>query len=51
MIGSVHTAVDLRHVPADPVLVRVEQGLNVHLDRDTVVRKRRSLGARTERGT
>ncbi|MFD4241478.1 hypothetical protein ACFWP3_07775 [Streptomyces sp. NPDC058525] len=51
MVDSAHAAVDLRHVPADPVLVRVEQGLNVRLDRDTLVSKRRSLGARTERGT
>ncbi|MFC9328616.1 hypothetical protein [Kitasatospora sp. NPDC057015] len=32
-------------------LSRVEQGLEVEFDRATVVRKRRSVGARTDRGT
>ncbi|MEU2513703.1 hypothetical protein [Streptomyces syringium] len=44
-------AVDLRHTPVDGVLNRVEKALQVRLARDTVVRKRRSVGARTEGGT
>lgn len=44
-------AVDLRAVPVDDVLDRVEQTLQVVLDRDTLVRKRRSVGGRTDRGT
>lgn len=35
----------------DEVLQRVEAALGTRLDRTTVVRKRRSVGARTERGT
>lgn len=42
---------DLRKEPVEDVLRRVESGLGVHLDRDSVVTKRRSLGARTDRGT
>ncbi|MFJ6212026.1 hypothetical protein ACIQGZ_01590 [Streptomyces sp. NPDC092296] len=42
---------DLRRVPVDEVLERVETALGTRLDRATVVRKRRSVGARTERGT
>lgn len=44
-------AVDLRIEPVDEVLDRVERCLQVHLDRDSVVRKRRSVGARTDRDT
>ncbi|MGW2081580.1 hypothetical protein ACWCOW_32440 [Streptomyces sp. NPDC001939] len=44
-------AVDLRVEPVDSVLDRVEQSLQAKLDRETVVRKRRSVGARTERRT
>lgn len=51
MAGSVPALVDLRQHPVEGVLIRVEQGLNVHLDRNDVVRKCRSVGARTERGT
>lgn len=43
--------VDLRREPVDGVLDRVERSLQVHLDRETVVRKRRSVGARTDRDT
>ncbi|MDF3290156.1 phosphotransferase [Streptomyces silvisoli] len=42
-------AVDLRTEPVDRVFDQVEQSLGVHLDRETVVRKRRSVGARTDR--
>ncbi|WP_327745393.1 hypothetical protein OHO28_43575 [Streptomyces europaeiscabiei] len=44
-------AVDLRVEPVDDVLDRVERSLQVHLDQGTVVRKRRSVGARTDRDT
>jgi len=43
------TAVDLRVEPVGSVLERVEEALQVRLDRATVVRKRRSVGARTDR--
>ncbi|MDI3422932.1 hypothetical protein [Streptomyces luteolus] len=42
---------DLRVDPVDEVLDRVETSLRTHLERGTVVRKRRSVGARTDRGT
>ncbi|MCC9309420.1 hypothetical protein LN042_20440 [Kitasatospora sp. RB6PN24] len=42
---------DLRRVPLDEVLERVEVALGTPLDRATVIRKRRSVGARSERGT
>ncbi|MFF1791900.1 phosphotransferase [Kitasatospora sp. NPDC058243] len=42
---------DLRRAPVDEVLVRVETALGTQLDRATVVRKRRSVGAGTARGT
>ncbi|MFF2375020.1 hypothetical protein ACFVUW_11620 [Streptomyces xiamenensis] len=42
---------DLRREPVDVVVDRVERSLQVRLDQDTVVRKRRSVGARTDRGT
>ncbi|MFD7782209.1 hypothetical protein ACFV4Q_03810 [Streptomyces nojiriensis] len=53
MTGSLPIAaqVDLRRQPVDDVLARVEQTLHVRLDRQALVRKRRSLGGRTERGT
>ncbi|MFE1252006.1 hypothetical protein [Streptomyces sp. NPDC058735] len=44
-------AVDLRVEPVDDVLEHVERSLQMQLLRDTVVRKRRSVGARTDRGT
>ncbi|MFI9273933.1 hypothetical protein ACIGXM_24980 [Kitasatospora sp. NPDC052896] len=43
--------VDLRVEPVDEVLDRVEQALQVRLERGTVVRKRRSVGAQTDRDT
>ena len=42
-------AVDLRVESAQDVLERVEHALHVRLDQKTVVRKRRSIGARTDR--
>ncbi|MFE9968814.1 hypothetical protein [Streptomyces sp. NPDC005525] len=44
-------SVDLRKEPVEAVLDRVERSLGVRLDHETVVRKRRSVGARTGRGT
>jgi hypothetical protein len=44
-------ALDLRVERVDDVLERVEKSLHVRLDRNSVVRKRRSIGARTHRGT
>ncbi|MEH6373767.1 hypothetical protein V7793_05325 [Streptomyces sp. KLMMK] len=43
--------VDLRSAPVDSVLDRGEKALQIRLERGTVVRKRRSVGACTERGT
>ncbi|KOV59179.1 hypothetical protein [Streptomyces sp. MMG1121] len=53
MTSSVSTArsVDLRTEPVEQVLDHVEQSLRTHLDRDTVVCKRRTVGARTDRDT
>ena len=42
---------DLRSHPRDEVLERVEKALDVRLDRTGLVRKRRSIGAATDRGT
>lgn len=42
---------DLRVEPVDEVLDHVERALQTRLTRDTVVRKRRSVGARTDRDT
>ncbi|MFD9488686.1 hypothetical protein [Streptomyces sp. NPDC059991] len=44
-------SVDLRKEPMEAVLDSVERMLGVRLDRETVVRKRRSVGARTDRRT
>ncbi|PJJ03496.1 hypothetical protein BX264_3881 [Streptomyces sp. 2333.5] len=44
-------SVDLRVEPVGNVLDHVARSLQVELDRDTVVRKRRSVGARTDRRT
>lgn len=44
-------ALDLRAEPREDVLARVEQALGVRLDRAGEVRKRRSVGAATDRGT
>ncbi|MBP5906159.1 hypothetical protein F3K40_10920 [Streptomyces sp. LBUM 1478] len=48
---SMAQAVDLRVQPVDDVLERVERSLQVHLLPETLVRKRRSVGARTDRDT
>ncbi|MFF4606114.1 hypothetical protein ACFY12_25660 [Streptomyces sp. NPDC001339] len=48
---SASTSVDLRVEPVDVVLDEVERVLQTQLDRATLVRKRRSLGACTDRGT
>ncbi|WP_328831184.1 hypothetical protein OHT77_28025 [Streptomyces sp. NBC_00252] len=48
---STGQAVDLRVQPVDEVLDRVERSLQVGLLPDTMVRKRRSVGARTDRDT
>ncbi|MFD3354835.1 hypothetical protein [Streptomyces fradiae] len=44
-------AVNLRVEPVDEVLDRVERSLQTRLNRDTAVRKRRSVGALTDRDT
>ncbi|MDV5145441.1 hypothetical protein R1T08_14775 [Streptomyces sp. SBC-4] len=44
-------SVDLRKEPVEAVLDRVERSLGVRLGQEPVVRKRRSLGARTDRNT
>ncbi|MFF8959119.1 hypothetical protein [Streptomyces sp. NPDC014894] len=44
-------SVDLRVEPVDKVLERVTRSLQTRLDPGTAVRKRRSVGARTGRGT
>ncbi|MEU5048653.1 hypothetical protein [Streptomyces sp. NPDC021096] len=49
--ASATAAFDLRIEPTDIVLGEAEQMLRTHLDRATLVRKRRSLGARTDRDT
>ncbi|MFF1497215.1 phosphotransferase [Streptomyces sp. NPDC058304] len=53
MTGSLPVAaqVDLRCQPVEDVLERAEEALHVRLDRHALVRKRRSLGGRTARGT
>jgi hypothetical protein len=45
------TVADLRADPRDDVLHRVEKALDVQLDRAGEVRKRRSIGTTTDRGT
>ncbi|SEK66233.1 hypothetical protein SAMN05414137_10323 [Streptacidiphilus jiangxiensis] len=44
-------SVDLRLEPVEEILARAESALQVQLDRATLVRKRRSIGAVTTRGT
>ncbi|MFE3375810.1 hypothetical protein [Streptomyces anulatus] len=44
-------SVDLRKDPVEAALDRAERMLGVRLDHETLVRKRRSVGARTDRGT
>lgn len=43
--------VDLRVEPVDDTLDRVERSFQMRFDRETVVRKRRSVGGQTDRGT
>lgn len=50
-LGSPVRPRDLRKESVDDVLTSVEAGLGVTLDRATVARKRRSVGARSDRGT
>ncbi|MFE2426958.1 hypothetical protein ACFXJ5_09415 [Streptomyces sp. NPDC059373] len=49
--ASTARAVDLRVEPVDEVLDRVERSLQARLDRNSIVRKRRSVGGRTDRDT
>ncbi|MFD9973236.1 hypothetical protein ACFWZR_02845 [Streptomyces sp. NPDC059017] len=49
--ASATATFDLRVEPTDVVLDEVEQMLGIQLDPATLVRKRRSLGARTDRDT
>ena len=44
-------SVDLRVEPVDDVLDRAERSFQMRFDPETVVRKRRSVGGRTDRGT
>lgn len=49
--SSTTVSVDLRVQQVDEVLSRVEHALGVRFELGTVVRKRRTVGARTDRGT
>ncbi|MDT0456739.1 hypothetical protein RM550_13495 [Streptomyces sp. DSM 41527] len=49
--SSAKASADLRVEPLDGVLDEVERALRTQLDRDSLVRKRRTLGAPTDRGT
>ncbi|MFD5427130.1 hypothetical protein [Streptomyces sp. NPDC127084] len=49
--GGAAAQVDLRRQPVEDVLERVEAALRVRLDRQALVRKRRSLGGCTDRRT
>ncbi|MGW2720474.1 hypothetical protein [Streptomyces sp. NPDC001492] len=51
MTLPVPRSVDLRRESIGGVLDRVERSLQLGLDRETVVRKRRTVGARTDRNT
>lgn len=48
---SATAPVDLRVEPVDDILDETERALRTRLDRETLLRKRRSLGARTDRGS
>ncbi|WP_406130378.1 hypothetical protein OHQ89_16085 [Streptomyces canus] len=48
---STGQVIDLRVQPVDEVLGRIERSLQVHLVPGSLVRKRRSVGARTDRDT
>ncbi|MGW2702289.1 hypothetical protein [Streptomyces sp. NPDC001340] len=45
------TSIDLRVQPVDEVLERVQRALDVRVEPESLVRKRRTVGARTDRGT
>lgn len=45
------TSIDLRVQPVDEVLEHVQCALDVRVDPESLVRKRRTVGARTDRGT
>ncbi|MEW2438622.1 hypothetical protein AB0952_31475 [Streptomyces caniferus] len=49
--SSANASADLRVEPLDGVLDEVERALRTQLDRGSLVRKRRTLGAPTDRGT
>ncbi|WP_406209725.1 hypothetical protein [Streptomyces decoyicus] len=49
--SSANASADLRVAPLDGVLDEVERALRTQLDRGSLVRKRRTLGAPTDRGT
>lgn len=49
--GPPQRALDLRRTQVADVLDRVERALQTRLERDQAVRKRRSIGARTDRDT
>ncbi|MEU6610393.1 hypothetical protein ABZ922_36000 [Streptomyces shenzhenensis] len=49
--SSTVVSVDLRVLPVHAVLSRIERALGVSLDPVTMVRKRRTVGARTDRDT
>ncbi|RAY14603.1 hypothetical protein DPM19_12610 [Actinomadura craniellae] len=51
MSVSTLMSIDLRSSPVDEVLGRVERALDTCLDREGLVRKRRTLGAVSDRGT
>ncbi|MDB1086454.1 hypothetical protein PJ985_02575 [Streptomyces sp. ACA25] len=48
---SATAPVDLRVEPVDGILDETERALQTRLDRETLLRKRRSLGVRTDRGS
>jgi hypothetical protein len=49
--ASAPPVLDLRRIPVEEVLDHVERALQTKLDRAQAVRKRRSIGARTDRDT
>ncbi|WP_442856444.1 hypothetical protein [Frankia sp. CcI6] len=51
MVPNVRAKLDLRSGSYNDVLKRVERSLDVHFDRTAVVRKRRSIGLASDRGT
>ncbi|ORT92461.1 hypothetical protein UK99_21995, partial [Frankia casuarinae] len=51
IVPNVRAKLDLRSGSYNDVLKRVERSLDVHFDRTAVVRKRRSIGLASDRGT